>query len=144
MRKRCRHVTTQLMTTTQFMMTRRLGRPIQVAKMRCCHMHSTSKEMMPDFDRTQKIFANKSSWELLRATVMFRCAATPWLMNPARSLINDAFERQHLPLAKSGAPFDRLLLWLVKQTAFRHFTGGETLSECHAVGVSAAKDQADR
>ena len=28
----------------------------------------------------------------------------------------------------------------MKQTAFRHFTGGETLSECHAVGVSAAKD----
>lgn len=72
---------------------------------------------------------------------MFRFASTPWLMDPARQLINRAFERQQRgDTSWSTAYWDRLLLWLVKQTAFRHFTGGESLAECHTVAESALRD----
>ena len=103
--------------------------------MACRRLLSDAKRLCPpiDVDATSKVFKNTSNWELARASIMFYCASTPWIMNPARNLILRAFDAQEGPLAST-------LLWVVKQTVFRHFCGGTNLSECHSVAESSERN----
>ncbi|KAG1054398.1 hypothetical protein G6F43_003583 [Rhizopus delemar] len=62
----------------------------------------------------------KSTQELAMALFIYRLCSFPWLVDAAPYLISAA-ERLHL---------QDPVYWLIKQTFFRHFCGGETSEEC--------------
>lgn len=74
--------------------------------------------MALSFANTEIAFHSKSDAALRRANWIFRAFAHPWLVRTGTWLLRVALAL-HLPVT-----------WLVKQTIFRQFCGGETIAEC--------------
>jgi len=73
---------------------------------------------MLSFDNTEIAFRYKSNSDLSRARILFSTIANPGLVEVGKSLTYFAL-KLHLPIA-----------WAIKPTLYKHFVGGETLSEC--------------
>lgn len=72
------------------------------------------------FDNTAIAFAYKDNNALRRAWLLFSLLASPILVKMANAFLQVAL--------KLGLPVG----WIVRPTVYRHFVGGETLSECEA------------
>lgn len=73
---------------------------------------------MISFENTAVAFQGKSDKDLKRAHRLFKLVGAPWLVKIGKPLTNLAFK---LKLPIKG---------IVKDTIFRQFCGGETISEC--------------
>lgn len=69
----------------------------------------------PDFSNTEVAFKYKSNRELARAHFVFRVVNNPLISAAATGLVKMAFALR-LPVE-----------WLLRETVFRHFVGGETI-----------------
>lgn len=74
--------------------------------------------MALSFADTEIAFRSKSDAALRRANWIFRAFAHPWFVRTSTWLLRVALAL-HLPVT-----------WIVKQTIFRQFCGGETIAEC--------------
>ncbi|MFM2208300.1 MAG: hypothetical protein RL213_2275 [Bacteroidota bacterium] len=70
------------------------------------------------FEDTQTAFASKSDQDLLRAYWLFKVISFNWLVKISPPLVNAAIALR-LPIKP-----------LISATVFRHFCGGETISDC--------------
>ncbi|MBE0641120.1 MAG: hypothetical protein IH599_03740 [Bacteroidales bacterium] len=70
------------------------------------------------FENTAIAFAYKDNNALRRAWLLFTLLASPLLVKMANTMLQVAL-RLHLPVG-----------WIVRPTVYRHFVGGETLTEC--------------
>lgn len=73
---------------------------------------------MLSFENTEIAFRYKSNADLSRGRMLFSTIASPSLVKIGKSLTYFALNL-HLPIA-----------WALKPTLYKHFVGGETLSEC--------------
>ncbi|MFM7194435.1 MAG: proline dehydrogenase family protein [Bacteroidota bacterium] len=69
----------------------------------------------PDFSNTEVAFRYKSNRELARAHFVFRVVNNPFISSVATGLVKAAIALR-LPVE-----------WLLRETVFRHFVGGETI-----------------
>ncbi len=76
------------------------------------------KNSIVSFDNTEVAFANKTNEDLTRAYWLFKIISYNWLVKISPPFVNTAIAL-HLPIKG-----------IVKATAFRHFCGGETISDC--------------
>src|SRR6185312_7106706 len=75
------------------------------------------------FDNTDVAFASQTDLQMRKTQLLFVSFHWPWLVRLGSSLT--------LGLLKVRFPGMR---WLVKQTLFEHFCGGESIEDCeHAV-----------
>lgn len=81
-------------------------------------MHSKQNKYMISFENTEIAFRYKSNSDLSRARFLFSTIANPGLVKIGKSLTYWALNL-HLPIS-----------WAIKPTLYRHFVGGESLSEC--------------
>lgn len=73
---------------------------------------------MISFDNTERAFAYRSKLDLSRADLLFSTLSNPFFVKAGSGLI--------LGMLKIGLPVG----WLVKPSIYKHFVGGETISEC--------------
>jgi len=73
---------------------------------------------MLSFENTEIAFRYKTNSDLTRARILFTTIANPFLVKLGKSLTYFAL-RMKIPVA-----------WAIKPTLYKHFVGGETLSEC--------------
>ncbi len=87
------------------------------------------------FEDTSIAFSSKNNLQLRKAYWLFGMINLPWLVAIGTSLLKVALQL-HLPIQ-----------WLIKQTIFAHFCGGETISDCqktvqelHKFGIGTILD----
>lgn len=67
----------------------------------------------------ENIFAEKSFGELLRCTIVYKACSIAWLVKWTPLIIR----------AASSIFLHRSIFWLIKNTIFEHFCGGETIDQ---------------
>ncbi len=93
-------------------------------------MSTSSNDPAPpvSFDNTAIAFAARSSGELRRMYGLFAMMNSNFVVKTGGSFVNGALSL--------GIPGTK---WMVKQTVFRQFCGGETIQECRPVVEELAK-----
>src|SRR6056297_3355955 len=76
---------------------------------------------MVDFETTKIAFQNKSNNDLRQSHFLFNTLARPIVVKTGKLFLNIAL--------KINFP----IKWIVKPTVYKHFCGGETISECDPV-----------
>lgn len=85
------------------------------------------KNYLVSFDDTETAFQSKSNADLNRAYMLFKIISFNWLVKISPPFVNFAIW-SHLPIKG-----------LIKKTIFRHFCGGESISECDATIANLSK-----
>lgn len=83
--------------------------------------------IMVNFNDTKTAFDYKSTKDLKRSRILFKTIAKPKLVETGKFLTNTAM-KIHFPIS-----------WAIKPTLYKHFVGGETLSECEGLVADLAK-----
>ncbi|MCC5921884.1 MAG: proline dehydrogenase family protein [Cyclobacteriaceae bacterium] len=78
----------------------------------------TEKEIILDFDNTERAFIYKTDWELRKANLLFSVVKYPWLTSLGTSLLELSLKLR-LPIK-----------WIIKKTLFEQFCGGENIKDC--------------
>ncbi len=101
---------------------------------------TTTKGEAPklDFFDSRLAFQNKTTWEIMRALLVFRLCSIQWIVKSSEKLI-------HLSRSILG---DAIPFWFIRHTFFRHFTAGDekdlphVLQRLQQIGIGAILDYA--